>query len=152
MWFWNIIPGLFIILIFQVRIVFLYFPFGWGKFINLFFILEKWERINWRNGRDWDDQILTSLWLCCCWFNMSCDLVTRHHAYRSKEQGWIYKKKKRRMNKKKDTKVGNLTTHMVVKEYLSKVNIIDIQDFIYYFLSWMISTSFIFIAFYNSKF
>lgn len=42
-------------------------------------------------------------------------------------------KKKRRINKKKDTKVGNLTTHMVVKEYLSKVNIIDIQD--YYFLS-----------------
>lgn len=41
--------------------------------------------------------------------------------------------KKRRINKKKDTKVGNLTTHMVVKEYLSKVNIIDIQD--YYFLS-----------------
>lgn len=41
-------------------------------------------------------------------------------------------KKKRRINKKKDTKVGNLTTHMVVKEYLSKVNIIDIQD--YYFL------------------
>lgn len=58
--------------------------------------------------------------------------------------------KKRRINKKKDTKVGNLTTHMVDKEYLSKVNIIDIQD--YYFLSWMISTSFIFIAFYNSKF
>lgn len=42
-------------------------------------------------------------------------------------------KKKRRINKKKDTKVGNLTTHMVVKEYLFKVNIIDIQD--YYFLS-----------------
>lgn len=41
--------------------------------------------------------------------------------------------KKRRINKKKDTKVGNLTTHMVVKEYLFKVNIIDIQD--YYFLS-----------------
>lgn len=39
---------------------------------------------------------------------------------------------------------------MVVKEYLFKVNIIDIQD--YYFLSWMISTSFIFIALYNSKF
>lgn len=35
------------------------------------------------------------------------------------------------MNKKKDTKVGNLTAHMVVKEYLFKVNIIDIQD--YYF-------------------
>lgn len=46
---------------------------------------------------------------------------------------FIKKKKKRRMNKKKYTKVGNLTTHMVVKEYLFKVNIIDIQD--YYFLS-----------------
>lgn len=42
-------------------------------------------------------------------------------------------KKKGQINKKKDTKIGNLTTHMVVKEYLSKVNIIDIQD--YYFLS-----------------
>lgn len=68
----------------------------------------------------------------------------------AENKGEFIKKKKRRMNKKKDTKVGNLTTHMVVKEYLSKVNIIDIQD--YYFLSWMISTSFIFIAFYNSKF
>lgn len=46
---------------------------------------------------------------------------------------FILKKKNWRMNKKKDTKVGNLTTHMVVKEYLFKVNIIDIQD--YYFLS-----------------
>lgn len=53
----------------------------------------------------------------------------------AENKGEFIKKKKRRINKKKDTKVGNLTTHMVVKEYLSKVNIIDIQDFIYYFLS-----------------
>lgn len=51
----------------------------------------------------------------------------------AENKGEFIKKKKRRMNKKKDTKVGNLTTHMVVKEYLFKVNIIDIQD--YYFLS-----------------
>lgn len=30
------------------------------------------------------------------------------------------------MNKKKDIKVGNLIIYMVVKEYLFKVNIIDI--------------------------
>lgn len=35
-------------------------------------------------------------------------------------------KKKRRINKKKDIKVGNLIIYMVVKEYLFKVNIIDI--------------------------
>lgn len=51
----------------------------------------------------------------------------------AENKGEFIKKKKRRMNKKKDTKVGNLTTHMVVKEYSFKVNIIDIQD--YYFLS-----------------
>lgn len=51
----------------------------------------------------------------------------------AENKGEFIKKKKRRINKKKYTKVGNLTTHMVVKEYLSKVNIIDIQD--YYFLS-----------------
>lgn len=51
----------------------------------------------------------------------------------AENKGELIKKKKRRINKKKYTKVGNLTTHMVVKEYLSKVNIIDIQD--YYFLS-----------------
>lgn len=34
--------------------------------------------------------------------------------------------KKRRINKKKDIKVGNLIIYMVVKEYLFKVNIIDI--------------------------
>lgn len=39
---------------------------------------------------------------------------------------FIKKKKKRRINKKKDIKVGNLIIYMVVKEYLFKVNIIDI--------------------------
>lgn len=41
-------------------------------------------------------------------------------------KGEFIKKKKRRMNKKKDIKVGNLIIYMVVKEYLFKVNIIDI--------------------------
>lgn len=50
----------------------------------------------------------------------------------AENKGEFIKKKKGEWIKKKDTKVGNLTTHMVVKEYLSKVNINDIQD--YYFL------------------
>lgn len=102
--------------------------------------LEKWERLRGSNPHIFVAVLLLVQYVL--WFS--------YMLIEAENKGEFIKKKKRRINKKKDTKIGNLTTHMVVKEYLSKVNIIDIQD--YYFLSWMISTSFIFIAFYNSKF
>lgn len=105
--------------------------------------LEKWERLRRSNPHIFVAVLF--LFQYVLWFSYKAPCLSKQRIRVN-----LYKKKKRRINKKKDTKVGNLTTHMVVKEYLSKVNIIDIQD--YYFLSWMISTSFIFIAFYNSKF
>lgn len=106
--------------------------------------LEKWERLRRSNPHIFVAVLL--LFQYVLWFRYKAPCFN----IEAENKGEFIKKKKRRINKKKDTKIGNLTTHMVVKEYLSKVNIIDIQD--YYFLSWMISTSFIFIAFYNSKF